>query len=123
MTDTRDLSQNERELLLKLLAGGTFQGAEALAKQVAFASAVCGSERNFLDLEVSDSAPSAPVPDGEIPVRGLITGSASPEPVGEILVWVERGRLAGLEHASFMDEPPSGFPASGRIRVQAKHAG
>jgi hypothetical protein len=123
MTDTRDLSQDERGVLLKLLPAGLFPGAKALERQVSHTSVVCGSPQNFLDLQVDDSAEAADVPDGPAPLSGLVQEPGSTEPVGEITVWVERGRLAALEHASFMDEEPGPFPSPERITVQLRSGG
>ena len=123
MTDTRDLSQDEREVLLKLLPPRSFPGAEALGRQVSHTSVVCGSPHNFLDLQVDETAEAADVPDGPAPVSGLVHEPGSTEPVGEITVWVERGRLAGLEHASFMDEEPALFPSAEQITWQLRRGG
>jgi len=123
MTDTRDLSQDERGMLLKLLPARSFPGAEVLARQIPHASVVCGSPRSFLDLEVDDTAERADLPDGPAPLSGLVHEPSSAEPVGEITLWVERGRLAGLEHASFMDEEPGAFPSPEQITVQLHRGG
>jgi hypothetical protein len=78
---------------------------------------VSGSPPNFLALEVSDPVSAAPIPDGPIPLRGRIMGAVPGEPVGEIVVWVERGRLSGLEHVRFNDDTATALPGPERLDV------
>ena len=112
--DKRDLMPEERGVLQKVLAAQLFPGAEQLLAQVP-RTTVIGGDPTSLELDVADAEP-ADSPDGPVPVRAFV-GSAD-DFEGEIIVWVERGYLAGLEFAWVTDRPPRGLPQPERVHVQ-----
>jgi hypothetical protein len=69
-----------------------------------------------IDIEVPDGVDKAKVPDGPIPGRFPVRGSAGSH-TGEILVWVADGRISGLEYAWFTDEPPTRLPDVRAIEI------
>jgi len=99
----RPLTTTERALVDALL-DHDFDGAAELRAQVDRATASTGCECGCvtIDLHVPDDAPVSPVV-APSPVEGTVVDAAG-EPIGGVLLFVEHGRLAGLEvHA--LDEP------------------
>jgi hypothetical protein len=111
----RALTPTEVALLLHILDGASFEGAEALGAQVPLARVTAGIT-TFLDLAVAGEAPASAFRHGPIPGRAFIE-DADGEYEGEVLVWVADGYLSGLEFASVMDERPTGMPEADRVRV------
>lgn len=117
MVAERDLTPDERNLLLRILESAQFAGAHELKAQVPVAR-VAGGSPTFLDLKVAGSATVSSYPDGPIPVRALVEGPNG-SIVGEVLVWTKGGYLSGLEQAWFTDEAPRAMPSPDHIRVPA----
>ena len=111
-TARRPLTSTERALLDALL-DHEFDGVAELRAQARRATASTGCECGCvtIDLFVPEDAPvsTAPCP---LPVEGTVVDAAG-EPIGGVLLFVEHGRLAGLEVHS-IDEPLS-FPALWRM--------
>jgi hypothetical protein len=112
----RKLTPNERGLLIHLVEGASFEGAQELAEQIDGVR-VIGGTPTFLELVTSRTTPSAPAKDGPVPIRALVDGDNGTVD-GEVLVWVTDGRLAGLELAWFTEEPPDAMPEPGRVRLE-----
>jgi hypothetical protein len=115
VVDARNLTPDERELLLRILGDVPFEGAPELRTQVARANVV-GGIPTLLELRVARSVPAAKCEDGPIPVRALIAGP-NEEIEGEVLVWVTDGYLSGLEFAWFTDDAPTQMPNAERVRT------
>lgn len=113
-TDSRDLSDDERALLVRLLQDRAFVGADSLLEQAGSARVV-GGLPTLLDLEVANTAPRADVADGPAPLRAFVEATSG-EVEGEVLVWVNGGYLSGLEFAWYSDSPPSGMPRAEQLR-------
>ena len=99
----RPLTTTERALLDALL-DQEFDGVAELRAQARRATASTGCECGCvtLDLHVPDDAPVSSAA-GTAPVEGTVVDAAG-EPIGGVLLFVERGRLSGLEVHS-RDEP------------------
>ena len=89
--------------------------AALIETQLAAASVVAGSP-TMVDVEVPPTVQRVPLPDGPIPVRAIVYDEAG-RPEGEVLVWLRFGMLIGVEQAWFTDDPPSGWPAPGNVRL------
>ena len=103
MTGPRPLTATERALVDELLDSG-FDGVAELRAQARRASASTGCECGCvtIDLHVPDELPVSSAA-GPAPVEGTVVDGDG-EPIGGVLLFVEHGRLAGLEVYSF-DEP------------------
>ncbi len=99
----RPLTATERALLDALLEH-EFDGVAELRAQARRATASTGCECGCvtLDLHVPDDVPVSPAA-GISPVEGTVV-DAGGEAIGGVLLFVERGRLSGLEVHSH-DEP------------------
>jgi hypothetical protein len=69
----------------------------------------------ILDIRSRGEVPEVDVPDGPVPVRAFVPNGA--EYRGEILVWVQGGRLSGLEYAWVTDDVPTRWPRPDEIEV------
>ena len=109
----RPLTTTERALLDALL-DDEFDGVAELRAQARRATASTGCECGCvtIDLHVPDDVPAASAV-GTAPVEGTVV-DASGEPIGGVLLFVEQGRLSGLEVHS-LDEPLR-FPLPLRVR-------
>ena len=109
---SRSLDQNEANALQVVLAA---VGDPALLTQ-AQSVTVTGGTATFLDLDVDTLSPAANLPNGPL---GRTADALTPDgdPAGVILVWVEDGRLSGLEYGWYTDDSPAGFPAPDRVTV------
>lgn len=114
----RPLSDAEHTVL-KFILSAHFPGAALLRAQIAHTRvvAIWAPKLPSVDLDVpADAAAPAPVADGVIPVGAEVRDRAG-RYVGEILVWVHDGRLAGIEYAWVTDEPPDRLPETGEMTL------
>lgn len=104
------MNSAERAVLRRVLSF-SFPGASELLAQIDHAGVTRarGVDSASVDIEVDAKAPCADVPNGPVPVRALVT-NADGELIGEILIWIGAGRLAGIEYAWFTDDPPTELP-------------
>ncbi|GHJ48752.1 hypothetical protein Cs7R123_60940 [Catellatospora sp. TT07R-123] len=117
----RPLTEQERAVLRHLLSA-PIEGAQALRDQVEAATAEGAwddGDGPSLDLVVPASAPAAPLADGLVPVDAAVTGPDG-EFAGELLLWLQDGRLAALEYAWVTDDAPTALPAVSEITVTAR---
>jgi hypothetical protein len=108
--DRRPLTPRERSVL-DLLLTADFPGAAELRVQARTARVTgrCACGCPTIDLAVDDAAPVAGV-DGRVAVEVDVAE-------GGLIVFVDEGRLSGLEYWSVADETPAEFPPPERIRV------
>jgi hypothetical protein len=108
----RLLSETERQVLGVMLALD-FQGAEELRAQVVSAqvSRGCDCGCPSVDLVVEGDVPFAHVT-SRTPVNAEVEGVLG----GGLIVFVDHGRLSGLEFYSVEDRTPPVFPDLDRIR-------
>ena len=111
----RALSRTERSLLASLL-DHEFEGVAELRAQVKHATASSGCECGcgMIDLHVPEHLPVSSAA-GPVPLEGTVV-DAGGAPIGGVLLFVEHGRLAGLE--IYSDDEPLPFWVSERVRVQ-----
>ncbi len=106
--DSPDVESNVRDLIRWVISGAGFAGQPELLAQVDVVT-VAGGPITMLDLNVPRSAPLSTCPDGPLPTPAFVH-DCSGQPVGELLVWVSEGYLAGLEFAWWTDQAPTVLP-------------
>lgn len=108
----RPLSEVERQVLNVMLTQD-FPGAVELRAQVNAARVVriCDCGCPTVDLVVDGDVPIATVT-SRTPVNAEVAGVVG----GGLMVFVDDGRLSGLEYYSAEDEPPRQFPDLDQIR-------
>jgi hypothetical protein len=109
-TDDRPLTAAERAVLDLLLAGD-FPGAAQLRAQAVTARVTgrCACGCPTVDLAVDETTPTVDVED-----RVAVEAETSD---GGLIVFVDDGRLSGLEYWTVHDESPVAFPPLERIHV------
>ncbi|WP_141137496.1 hypothetical protein [Blastococcus mobilis] len=112
----RPLTSSELALLDALLRHD-FHGVHELRVQAhqVCASPGCTCGCGSLDLQVPDTVPRSPAC-SPVPVEGTVVG-ADGEPIGGLLLFVDGGRLSGLEVYS-LDDDPLPMPHPDRVRWQ-----
>ncbi|MFD4863507.1 hypothetical protein [Streptomyces atratus] len=115
--DPRSLNAAERAVLEHILASD-FTGSSELRSQIGQAEVVATWSPGSMsvDLRVLEPASRAPLNAGLVPVGAHVLDELG-EYVGELLVWIEDGMLAGLEYAWITDEMPAALPTVERIRL------
>ena len=117
-TNREQLTEQVRGLLGDVLQQADFPGSEELAQQASTIRVTSGLI-SMLELWSDHTLRASAFPDGPIPMSMLVSNSAG-DSVGEILVWVERGFLSGLEFAWWTDDAPDDLPSSDHVRVNRK---
>ncbi|WP_433678060.1 hypothetical protein [Nocardia sp. CA-119907] len=113
----RALTELESGVVTKLLSSGA-TGAGEFLSQIPFAQVVAtlGVGSPSVDLAVLPGALSASGSTGGIFASGAVT-DRNGAPVGEVILWVENGRLNGIEYAWYTEERPRALPEPARIEV------
>ncbi|WP_143047127.1 hypothetical protein [Amycolatopsis xylanica] len=108
------MSQAERDVLHRVLSE-RFDGHEQLLAQVdeAEVTALWDHGSVSVDLRVP-AARGGTARSGPIPVRALVNDESG-DLLGEVLVWVNDGKLAALEYAWYGDDMPSSWPDPANI--------
>jgi hypothetical protein len=107
--DVRALTSNERAVLNAFLLH-EFDGVEALrvqARQV-LASPGCSCGCGSIDLHAPNDTPMSSA-GSPLPVEGEVLGDDG-KPIGGLLLFLDDGRLTGLEVYSFDDPLPMPLP-------------
>lgn len=117
---TRPLDHQERDVL-SLILDTPIPGAAELAAQLDVARVTRHWGRTpSVDIEVPTSvAPASRVASGVLPIDAEVVDEAG-NPVGEILVWIDSGRLSGLEFAWYLEDVPDTLPSRDRLIVTPK---
>lgn len=117
--EARPLNQNERDVLNVVLGAASPEAAALRAQiEVARVTGRWGGSPS-VDLEVPETFAPAQVASGVLPVDAEVVDESG-EPVGEILVWVEEGRLSAIEYAWYTDKAPASLPDADRITARPK---
>jgi hypothetical protein len=111
------LTQQVRELLVKVLREADFPGTDELLRQASDVR-VAGGPVTMLELQSSHAAASV-CADGPVPLSMLVADGGG-DSVGELLIWVTRGHLSGLEFAWWTDDAPDELPTADRVKVDRK---
>jgi hypothetical protein len=118
----RPLRVIERKTLETLLSVD-FAGVAELRAQVPLArcagTQTSGSAPSF-DVTVPKDVPRSAFPGNLAPITAYVYDSGQ-EYVGEFLLWLAHGYLAGVEYAWVTDEPPVDLPDPGSIQVSVKN--
>ncbi|MBO0898741.1 hypothetical protein J1G42_02035 [Cellulomonas sp. zg-ZUI222] len=104
------LPEDVRRILVAV-AERSGEHRDVLVRQITRA-VVTENARTWVYFSVPDPVARVPWSDGFIPLAlNPSVVDASGEPTGTIYVWVEDGRLSGVEHPWFTDEAPTQWPS------------
>jgi len=113
----RPLTPDEQRVL-DLLLGNEYPGVEQLRLQAAGATVVgrcdCGCPTIYL--AVPEEAARAPLTGRLAPVEGRVAPQDG-EPQGDIILFLDDGRLTSMEYVFYTDAPPVGWPPNDRLSV------
>ena len=109
----RTLRDNEIALLVKLT--DSVEGGAEFAQQLSHVRVRDDSTPTFLRLQVDDYPGVPGVADGPIPGRFPVVRNG--ELLGEMMVWVTNGRLAGLEFSWVTDLAPAHMPNADEVQI------
>lgn len=76
---------------------------------------VSNSTTWILDVKGFADGEGADLPDGPFPARAFVPSSAAYQ--GEVIIWITKGHVSGLEYAWISDEPPAAWPGADEIEV------
>ena len=115
--DARPLNDAERRVLGALLEP-EFDGVGELRLQAAAVQVVGGCDCGCptVDLRAGGPPASALRQRRLSPVEGRIAPQDD-EPPGEILLFLEEGRIVSMEYVSYTDQAPAAWPAPDRVTV------
>lgn len=117
----RPFTQQESAVIGAILAGD-FPGAGELRAQLRVARVTrhwASGESPSIDLEVPASTPAAPISASVLPVDAHVHDDRG-KFVGELIVWLSRGRLAALEYATVTDAAPRSLPEPAMLRLSPR---
>ncbi|WP_153340788.1 hypothetical protein [Nocardia aurantia] len=115
----RALNAAERALLVHILSV-EFAGAAELRSQIeqVEVTAIRTSHSVSVDFRVREPLRRATALTNLVPVDAHVLDGAG-EYLGEVLVWIEDGALAGLEYAWVTDDMPTRLPEIASIRLRS----
>jgi hypothetical protein len=115
----RPLNEAERRILDALLAVD-FPGVAEIRAQMPHTMVVgrCDCGCPTVSLTVPNDIPASAVhtPIRLAPAEGRVTPIAN-EPPGDIILFVDNGRMSSLEYVSYVDPAPSEWPPLDRVTV------
>lgn len=121
LDEPRPLTPAENSVLA-LLLGVEFPGVDELRVQAGSATVVGGCDCGCpsIDLQVPDAAPLASGLSSRLaPAEGVVSPQGDGLP-GEIILFVDDGRLSYLEYVYYDYSPPTEWPTLDRVSVTAK---
>ncbi|WP_306361317.1 hypothetical protein [Nocardia sp. CC227C] len=113
----RALTDLESGVITKLLATSR-AGAHDYLRQIPYAQVVAtwGIGSPSVDLAVPAEVVAASDSTDGIFASAAVTDRGG-APIGEVILWVEHGRLSGIEYAWYTDERPQALPEPSQIEV------
>jgi hypothetical protein len=117
----RRLTDHERALISRILSV-EFAGVMPLRTQLVNASVArswqpAGSLS--FDIQIPPDSEASPLPGRLAPVDARVTGPDGTY-IGELLLWVENGRLSAFEYSWITDAPPEQLPEISKVTVSAR---
>jgi hypothetical protein len=98
------MSPEEAAVIRAIVTAAEIRGGDALLEDLDGAR-VSNSTPWILDVETSNTVAGADLPDGPFPARAFVPSNEAYQ--GEVIVWVTKGHVSGLEYAWISDEPPT----------------
>ncbi|MFK0007725.1 hypothetical protein ACIQTZ_11785 [Paenarthrobacter sp. NPDC090520] len=118
MSDEDELSEHVRTLVCSILRQANFLGSDQLIEQ-ASTVVVAGGPITMLDLRPNPEHAASAFTSGPIPVSVEVL-DVSGSSIGELLVWVNAGRLSALEFGWWTDERPDQLPHPSQLKIIQK---
>ncbi|MFI6774285.1 hypothetical protein [Nocardia sp. NPDC050412] len=115
--EPRAMTELETGVVTKLLSSGKAGAGDYLA-QIPFTqvNATWGVGSPSVDVVVPSGVETASGSTDGIFANGAVTDHNG-APIGEVILWVEHGRLSGIEYAWYTDVRPQTLPEPAQIEV------
>jgi hypothetical protein len=115
--EPRPLAADERAILDHLLSL-EFEGVEQLRRQAAEATVVgrCDCGCPTIEIETTASALAVPLEGRLAPIEGRVLPIAD-EPSGDVILFVDDGRLSSLELVWYTETPAEAWPPVARVEL------
>lgn len=110
----RPISAAEVRIIADVISGSGVAEHQCLLDGLAEAE-VSAESGWVLDIRTRTGA-SVEVSDGPLPLRTYVRNGD--EYLGEILLWIRGGQLAGLEYAWVTDRPPAEWPGAVQLEIR-----
>lgn len=117
----RPLTSEERDVL-ELLLSADFEGAADLRVQAKSAMSVggCACPCPSVDMLVTDpDAKPVPMPSRVVPAELRIEANEDGIP-GDVILFVDDGRLSYLEYVYYTDEAPTAWPPISQLSLETR---
>ncbi|CAM4274740.1 hypothetical protein NONI108955_18235 [Nocardia ninae] len=116
--EPRALTELEASVVTTLLSSSGKAGAGDYLAQVPFARVIAtwGDGSPSVDLMVPPDVAAVSGSTNGIFIDGGVT-DRNGAPIGEVILWVEDGRLGGIEYTWYTDERPKSLPDPSQIEV------
>ncbi|MFI9405175.1 hypothetical protein [Nocardia sp. NPDC052316] len=116
--EPRALTELESSVVTKLLSASGKAGAGDYLAQVPFTQVVAswGEGSPSVDLMVPPGVQAASDSTNGIFIDAGVT-DRNGAPIGEVILWVEEGRLGGIEYTWYTDERPKSLPDPSQIEI------
>ncbi|MFC9435670.1 hypothetical protein [Nocardia sp. NPDC057030] len=116
--EPRALTALETSVVTKLLSASGKAGARDYLAQLPFTQVIAtwGEGSPSVDLRVGPGVEASPDATDGIFIDGGVT-DRNGAPIGEVILWVEDGRLGGIEYTWYTDERPKSLPDPSRIEI------
>lgn len=116
--EPRPLTLLETSVVTELLSASGKAGAGDYLAQVPFTQVIgtWGEGSPSVDLMVPLDVAAASDPTSGIFTDGGVTDRDG-APIGEVILWVEDGRLSAIEHTWYTDERPKSLPDPAQIAI------
>ena len=108
------MSPEEAGVIRAIVSSAGIRGGDALIEDLDGAL-VSNSTPWILDVKVSGIGEGSDLPDGPFPARAFVPSNAAYQ--GEVIIWLTKGHVSGLEFAWISDEPPSAWPGPAAMEV------
>lgn len=113
-TAWRHMSLEESRVIQAIVSAAGIRNGDTLIEDLNGAL-VANSTPWILDVKVTDTGEGSDLPDGPFPARAFVPSAAAYQ--GEIIIWVTKRHLSGLEYAWTSEEPPTRWPLPNEMEV------
>lgn len=110
----RPMSLEEAGVIQAIVSAADFRRGDTLIEDLNGAL-VSNSTPWILDVKTSVTGEGSGLPDGPFPARAFVPNNAAYE--GEIIIWLTKGHVSGLEYAWITEEPPTGWPRPDEMEI------
>lgn len=110
----RSISPEESAVVTAIIEASGLPAGKAILDALDGAMVSPEADR-IVDIKTPSAGSGGDLPDGTFPARAFVTDNA--EYLGEVIAWINDGKLSGLEYARITDKPPTKWPRPDELEV------